>query len=153
MDTGAVNLSHSAQLWLRGIAGPEEGLNEAFIREVLAWIELHQELWNQNTWHSPEPCGTAYCFAGWAVKLGTDLEVESLGTLALVRKAMELTGLSTAQASELFWYVAEPVEDPIFESGYVGHQSYRKPTFEEFCAKVEAVTGIRFKPRSEAIDG
>jgi len=39
------------------------------LRRVLAHIESTPQLWNQSTWVSETSCGTAYCFAGWAVAL------------------------------------------------------------------------------------
>lgn len=51
---------------------------------VLDQIDLHPETWNQGTWD----CGTAACFAGWAVRLSggvadTDPNSDSEGTVII----------------------------------------------------------------------
>lgn len=38
--------------------------------KVLAQIIADPETWNQRAWATETECGTAYCFGGWAVKLG-----------------------------------------------------------------------------------
>lgn len=38
--------------------------------KVLAQIIADPETWNQREWATETECGTAYCFAGWTVKLG-----------------------------------------------------------------------------------
>lgn len=47
--------------------------NIPLIRKTLEHIESHPEEWYQGNWaintYSPASCGTAYCFAGWALVL------------------------------------------------------------------------------------
>lgn len=45
--------------------------NVALLKATLAHIKAHPETWEQSDWSTPTKCGTAYCFAGWAVLLGT----------------------------------------------------------------------------------
>jgi hypothetical protein len=39
------------------------------MQETLKYIEDHPQEWDQGVWASRTPCGTACCFAGWAVAL------------------------------------------------------------------------------------
>lgn len=43
--------------------------NADLARRTLAAIEADPTHWNQTTWITTTECGTAYCFAGWAVRL------------------------------------------------------------------------------------
>jgi hypothetical protein len=43
--------------------------NAELAYRVLDHIDAHPELWSQGLWWSSAECGTAGCFAGWAVKL------------------------------------------------------------------------------------
>lgn len=118
-------------------------VNEAFLREVLAFIELHPELWDQNDWMRETPCGTTYCLAGWACVLADNPVMDSATRrVDIPVEATRLLGLTGQQAWELFGfaYVHE-----------VGRYA-RHPTFDEFCGKVERVTGVRFKPTPVAVE-
>ncbi len=127
-------------------------INEALFREVLAWIELHQERWSQRLWSGLGPCGTTHCLAGWTYVLSAehlieydidgDLIVPGGGTVKQFAK-VEL-GLTEAEARELFLYTTVMVPGP------AGMGTARPPTFAELCAKVQEVTGIRFKPAESA---
>lgn len=46
-------------------------LNEALIREVVAYIRLHRGEWDQADFvaYTADGCGTTHCFAGWALRL------------------------------------------------------------------------------------
>ncbi len=127
-------------------------INEALFREVLAWIELHPERWDQTVWTGLSPCGTTHCLAGWTYVLSAahpisysrhhtgELLVPGGGTIKQFAKA-EL-GLTEGEARELFFFTTVHVPGP--ENHGMG--TYRAPTFADLCEKVEEVTGIRFKP-------
>lgn len=52
---------------------------------VLDHIDAHPEQWNQATWWKQTECGTAGCFAGWAVALtGGTLRFDQWGTVHAV---------------------------------------------------------------------
>ena len=55
-----------------------EGPNHELFVQVLAQIERTPERWRQQFYQSRTPCGTAFCFAGWAIALteGPDGELE-----------------------------------------------------------------------------
>ncbi len=121
----------------------EPVLDEPRMREVLAFLRLHPELWNQTHYR----CGTTGCLAGWTVALDeqkTMFELDHLawGYPAIPMRAQELLGLTDEQAHELFTFTG--LADPAVEN------AWRHPTFAEFCAKVEQVTGLRFKEPADA---
>lgn len=88
---------------------------------VLEQIETHPEQWRQGLWALRTDCGTAYCFAGWAVKLGlpqaeflfgtatyTDAQavyvhVPGEGAGSIQAYAAEALGLGPDAADALFW--------------------------------------------------
>lgn len=43
--------------------------NTALLHQTLTHIETHPDQWHQLDWATRTECGTAYCFAGWAVQL------------------------------------------------------------------------------------
>jgi hypothetical protein len=43
--------------------------NAALAYQVLDHLDAHPEQWNQRDWAIQRPCGTAFCFAGWAAVL------------------------------------------------------------------------------------
>lgn len=58
---------------------PPRCTNPELMRQTLAHIEAYPDTWNQRTWATPPSgaCGTAYCFAGWAVALtGARIDAE-----------------------------------------------------------------------------
>lgn len=120
-------------------------VNEPRIRETLAWIELHPELWDQFGWVRATAHGHSRCFAGWAYVLATgdrftvDRRKRIRSHEPVFTTARTWLGLNDDQASALFYYVNVFVDDG--KLGYV-----RRPTFAEYCRKVEEVTGVRFKP-------
>ncbi len=129
---------------------PAAEVNEALIREVLAFIQLHPERWDQRHYLKIEECGTVGCFAGWAAVLGVGLtvgEVDETGVGALNNRRQlainRLLGLSDGQFVELYGFTT------VFETHDDGEVTERRPTFAELCEKVEQVTGIEFKPEVE----
>ena len=59
--------------------------NVPLLRRTLAHIETKPDTWEQSSWRSQchAGCGTAYCFAGWAVVLhGGKFAVGDAGELA-----------------------------------------------------------------------
>lgn len=141
---GRVDTDKAIEQW----APSPDGVNEAFLREVMAYIELHPELWDQENWASVAPCGTSHCLAGWAYVLGTGKELwlnprsMTVEPTELVVEAGKLLGLSVSQAVALFNFSVITAYDKY------GYYVSRHPTFQEFCDKVERVTGITFKPAS-----
>jgi len=95
-------------------------LNEKLIACVLDHIERHPDEYNQNTWcrlvdqeNDGEFCGTAGCFAGWAVLLSTPVaEWEKMqkycdqsGVEDWQQRAMKLLGLT---GDETFLFQSVP---------------------------------------------
>lgn len=98
--------------------------NTAFARQVLEHIEAHPEEWDQGSWGrrigTSNACGTAYCFAGHAVRMahpnavflfgeGTsttdkarDVSIPGNGIIAIRFEAMKLLDLSTYACDVLF---------------------------------------------------
>lgn len=65
---------------------------------VLDQIDAHPETWNQATWD----CGTAACFAGWAVRLaGGKVEKGGLLDPFVVEGPEDIVGLEVPEAAEL----------------------------------------------------
>ena len=122
---------------------PLPGVNEAFLREVMAYIELHQDQWNQASWANVNnACGTAYCLAGWAYILGTGKDALGVRGSVVARTAATLLGLDDLRASHIFHFTQ------VLDGSLV---RTRPPTFPELCARVEQVTGVRFKPAPEVL--
>lgn len=47
--------------------------NVDLLKRTLAYIEANERAWDQTVWRRKDPvCGTAMCFAGWAVTLAGD---------------------------------------------------------------------------------
>lgn len=66
---------------------------------VLDQIDAHPEAWNQATWQ----CGTAACFAGWAVRLsgGVMENVNGQAWHVIVADGLgELNGMEVANAAD-----------------------------------------------------
>ena len=86
--------------------------NKALLRQTLDYIRAHETDWIQNHWIMPaedreDPsCGTAYCFAGWAVAL-SGYKVERNGCVGIDQ-------LPPGVGHRL------DTEDNVFQSGYVG---------------------------------
>ncbi len=119
-------------------------VNEPLLREVLAFIELHPQQWDQGAWIQTGVCGTTACLAGWTVVLadpvvgGLERMFEVDFTRMDIRgRAQALLGFTDEQVEWLFYYTMNYDED----GNPVG-----RPTFADFCERVERVTGVRFKP-------
>jgi hypothetical protein len=125
--------------------------NEALIRQVLAFIEMHAERWNQDEFLSVGECGTAGCFAGWAAMLSAFDDLQALdefmaGSAAQAARLYRtkinkthsryLLGLTVRQFVEIYGFVN--VHDP--DTGQLRH-----PTFAELCERVKDSTGIDYK--------
>lgn len=86
--------------------------NKALLKQTLEHIKTHQGDWIQSQWITPaddreDPsCGTAYCFAGWAVAL-SGFKVERTGIVRIDQLPPEVVHRLD-------------VEDNVFQSGYVG---------------------------------
>lgn len=127
-------------------------LNEALLREVMAFIKIHPERWNQQRWSQRTECGTTYCLAGWTVLLGFDADwsqhhdFDSYQAEDLVYDmARDLLGLTEGQAYELFYFIdgTGPVT-PGFELCPSSRQRFQV-TFADLVRKVFEVTGIDCK--------
>jgi hypothetical protein len=95
--------------------------NVELAERVLARIEANPAQWNQGLWALRTACGTAYCFAGWAVKLAlpqaeflfgratySDTQavhayVPEEGEASIQALAAEALGLGSEAADVLFW--------------------------------------------------
>ncbi len=129
-------------------------INEPLLREVLAFIEMHQDQWDQGQWWRHGNCNTIGCFAGWTVVLGHPnwgldraWEFDS-NDIDVPEQATRLLGLTRGQAERLFYYTSVYAKDPID-----GVYRTRHPTFADFCRRVEEITGIVFKPASYMPEG
>lgn len=103
--------------------------NVALLRQTLEHVKTNEGDWIQNQWITPadereDPsCGTAYCFAGWAVAL-SGYKIERTGNVRTNQLPPEMVDHLDA-------------EDRVFPSGYAGG-----PVAE--CGSVAAVLlGIR----------
>lgn len=103
--------------------------NTELLERTLRHIKDHQNDWIQRQWITPadereDPsCGTAYCFAGWAVAL-SGYKIERTGNVRVDQLPPEMAQRLAA-------------EDRVFTSGYAGG-----PVAE--CGSVAAVLlGIR----------
>lgn len=87
-------------------------INVPLLRKVMEHIEAHPDEHDQSYWAKRTPCGTTFCFAGWAVQLGdptakpdweglktTDRLVNGRG---IDEYAAELLGLGNRDAIALF---------------------------------------------------
>ncbi len=112
-------------------------VDEARLREVLAFIEANPEMWDQRKW----ACGTTGCLAGWTLALADNIPIRQVeatypGGLQLESVAARLLGLDQYQVARLFYFT---------EVNGLG-DTLRHPTFAEFCERVEEVTGVDYKP-------
>ncbi len=154
VNTDMTTDMNTADLW----SDPETGVNEAAIREVLGFIELHQERWNQTWFIDIGECGTVGCFMGWAALLHAreefDLDVIDKDPIGYLRGAENLImnklevrrflGLTVGQFSAIYHFLE--VADPDPATAY----RLRRPTFDELCERVAEVTGVVFrKPETE----
>lgn len=124
---------------------PTRSVNEPFLRLVLAYIQQHPERWDQSNWATQTSCGTAYCLAGWAYTLTTGKRFDEAGVPdSLVRVAQSRLGLNSDQAEALFYFtrVRKRRVTSLGRTRFIT----RHPTFEEFCKRVEEVTGVTYRP-------
>lgn len=107
----------------------ESEIDVARLRKVLEHVTAHPREWQQGNWAVKGPCGTAYCVAGHAVAMFTDVTFEWSeddtpwafrddpdmvygasevrlpdGSIRQIKAvARELLGLTKTQAAILFW--------------------------------------------------
>lgn len=107
------------------------GPNVDLLNRTLAHIEANPDEWDQHTWRRKTECGTAMCFAGWAVTFSggqwTEPAVEIPDPIGYDRshfltaepedyadeacnaaipvddRACRVLGLTSKQADRLFW--------------------------------------------------
>lgn len=107
---------------------PTGNENVGLIRRVMIQIKVHPEMWDQGQYGS---CGTAHCFAGWALVLNrgeewmNSQERLSLGAFDVAEDDL---GLTFEQA----W--------ALFESS-----ATKNCSFDEYAALVTEVTGVEFE--------
>lgn len=75
--------------------------NDALFVDVLAHIEHKPETWDQNYWsrtvdddEKPLACGTAHCFAGWAIAIAEGVDLTSNSDSEVLPWAHQLLGMS-----------------------------------------------------------
>lgn len=84
-------------------------VNTELLKRTLQHIEDHPETWDQATWRNPDAeCGTACCFAGWAVTLaGGQFEasqivrIDSLPLSGETVRALQEVGIGTVGAAAI----------------------------------------------------
>jgi hypothetical protein len=121
-------------------------VDEARLQEVLAVLEANQHRWNQRSYISS--CNTTGCLAGWTVALANEVDLAGVlmvGEAPISDQARTLLGFTHLQANQVFLFTQ--VADPSEVCGS------RHPTFDEFCARVEEVTGVRYKPVEHLTEG
>ncbi len=124
--------------------------NEPLIRQVLAYIDANRDRWDQDKYLDIGECGMVGCFAGWALMISTfgdRLDAALAEDPAHVMREVRYTtsrvnlvgtlGLLPEQFDAIYDFVT--VDDPTLPA-------LRHPTFEELCARIEHVTGIRYQP-------
>ncbi|GAA2681883.1 hypothetical protein [Actinoplanes palleronii] len=79
--------------------------NATLAYRVLDQIDAHPETWNQSTWD----CGTAACFAGWAVRLSGGISDDS----EVVAGPDELTGMTVENAAYKVLGITVAQADPV----------------------------------------
>ena len=132
--------------YMAALGVPETAtLNESFLREVMAWIRVNPERWNQDTFMRETACGTSHCLGGWAYVLGTGKQwpvthEERWGSgedahQSAVVEAAALLGFNARQAGDIFHFI----------SVWGGPRGLREVTFADLCRQVEKVTGVKFK--------
>lgn len=86
-------------------------VNKDLLRRTMTYIEEHPKEWDQDTWAAKTVCGTAFCFAGHAVRLaghkivflpGDDTATHIADGRMIEDAAIEELGLRKYQADELF---------------------------------------------------
>ena len=99
--------------------------NTAELVAIYQYIKAHREEWDQSFWAQKTACGTAYCFAGFAIARAgaepdwdrsyyvprTDFCTLSNGETRLIDGyAQDLLGLDSKQADDLF-YAGNSLDD------------------------------------------
>jgi len=127
--------------------------NEAALREVLGFIELHLDQWDPARWvdgYWGDTCGTVACLAGWTYLLRTRSPQPQPPARVVFHEASALLGLNRSQAVALFGYTTVMEDGP--DNNGLG--TARPPTFAELLVKVQEITGVQFKPDdTTALDG
>lgn len=77
-------------------------MNIDLATDVLTQIELEPERWDQSDWVSYKQCGTAYCFAGWAVALTTGPDYVAGNPTTIRDTATAALDISDDEADDLF---------------------------------------------------
>lgn len=87
--------------------------NSELAHKVLDQIALHPELHNQAVWAKKTSCGTAHCFAGWAVQIARveplivdeiffRFQNKSGNFISIGQEAERLLGITSSEADVLF---------------------------------------------------
>lgn len=75
--------------------------NAELAYKILDQIDAHPEQWVQNHWMTTTECGTAYCFAGWAVNLSGGTLQEDVYNVIVASGPPEIDGLLVERAADV----------------------------------------------------
>lgn len=139
----------------------ETMINETLIREVVAAIEDNESGWDQRYWVNEAPCGTTFCFAGWATLLAGHIEETAEGVRTTAKGKLVAAGLGWS--ADLLdgrhpvntWFPFLPVAAAelgltyeqakiLFDEG--NDYLFIHPSIEQFKDLITQVTGVTFSP-------
>ncbi len=118
-------------------------VNEPLIQQVLTFIDLNRQRWDQDVFLKVGSCGSVGCFAGWALVLSQTGELEDTTVENIAFRArygyrrpdvMNILGMSARQFYAIYDLVV------VYDEAGMRH-----PTFEELCERVEQVTGVTYR--------
>lgn len=129
-------------------------VNEAAIREVMAFIKTHPERFEMGTWLATGyACGTVGCIAGWTYvlnepdlsmdhALSSDLIVDEQMIDAIEDRAREHLGLTEDQAWLIFYYTHK--RGPRRECDMPAQRCLieHTVTYDDLVQRIKEVTGI-----------
>ena len=91
-----------------------EGPNHELFVKVLAQIEREPENWDQRMWATQRPCGTSYCFAGYACVLsGHEFRFEIEGGYGTVMPNGSITSAAIRGGRDVVALAAELLGIPV----------------------------------------
>lgn len=126
--------------------------NTELAYRVLDHIDAHPDQWDQARWWAASPhCGTAGCFAGWAVQLsGGRMERDDFAYIVVKSGLGELDGtyVPVAAASLLGLPMEEPSSEGEAENLPLFHESN---TRDDLGRLVAEIFGPRPAPAAEPI--
>lgn len=127
--------------------------NEARIREVIQYIELHPEQWNQTKFYHKTTCGTTGCLAGLSFFLANEMSWigEWTDLRSFAKDAKEYLELNDSQAYKIFYFmnICDECGDTNIEPKCDHVGKFRHPTIEEYKKLITTVTGVTFKENDD----